>query len=98
MMTLIVKVTRGIEYLYFQAGKESVYIGPKSNPDKARQEGVIKAIKYAWKRSDHYDDSFTEMLPFLSPELRQQYIAKEITRLEAKIARYGKKMTIKSRR
>ncbi|MDE0525018.1 MAG: hypothetical protein OXI27_00230 [Thaumarchaeota archaeon] len=92
-MTLSVKSLNGIEYLYFQAGKASVYIGPRDDPAKAKTENVIRALDHTRERMDHYDDSFDELLSFLSPDARRQYLAKEITRLTGKVTRYRKQQS-----
>ena len=89
-MTLITKVSGGIEYLYFQAGKDSVYLGPKDEPAKAKMKNVMRALDYTRERIDHYTNSLDELLPLLPPDARRQYIAKEISKLNSKAARYGK--------
>ena len=73
IMTFTVKVSKGREYLYFQAGKESMYISPKGKPERANQENVIKAIEYAWQRAEHYLDSIDEMLGMLPEAQRKKY-------------------------
>lgn len=92
-MTLITKISGGIEYLYFQAGKDSVYIGPKDNPARAKADNVARALDYARDRIDHYTDSLDELLPLLPPDARRQYLAEEITRLGNKIARYRRQQS-----
>lgn len=87
-MTLSVKISRGIEYLYFQAGKDSIYIGPKNDPTKSKSDNVIKALDYARERTDHYLKSFDDLLPFLPEEMRKQYLTRQIARLENKIKHY----------
>ena len=93
-MTLNTKTLSGKEYLYFQAGKESIYIGPKDNPQKAKSENVVRALDYARERMEHYADSFDELLPFLSDELLARHASKEITRLNNKITRYRKHVPV----
>ena len=88
-MVLSIKVTKGIEYLYFQAGRESLYIGPKGDPVKAKSDNVIKALNYSRDRTDHYLKSLDELLPLLPAHTRNQYIKKQIARLEVKIKRYS---------
>lgn len=95
-MTLNVKIARGHEYLYFQAGKESIYIGPKGNPKKSRVDNVIRALDYSRERIDHYTKSFDELLPFLPPEIREQHLSKEISKLNDKAAKYRKRLSSKS--
>jgi len=75
-MTLIVKTSRGAKYLYFQAGPKSLYIAPKDDPSKAKQENVIKALEYTQERIDHYNKSFDEILQFLPPKERKQHARK----------------------
>ena len=87
-MVLSVKISRGIEYLYFQAGKDSIYIGPKGDPAKAKSDNVIRALDYSRERTDHYLKSFDELLPFLPEVTRKQYLTKQIVRLESKIKHY----------
>ena len=95
-MTLNVKVARGHEYLYFQAGKESIYIGPKGNPKKSKPGNVARALDYSRERIDHYTKSFDELLPYLPTEIREQHLAKEISRLNDKAAKYSKRLSTKS--
>ena len=87
-MTLNIKISKGIEYQYFQAGKTSLYIGPKGDPEKAKVENVIKALDYSRKREAHYMKFFDELLPLLPVKIREQYLAKEIAKLQDKITRY----------
>ena len=89
-MTLSTKLTRGVEYLYFQAGRKSLYIGPKNGSGQARIDNVIEALDYSRERIDHYTRSFDELLPLLPPDLRKKHLAGEIVRLQDKIARYRK--------
>lgn len=72
-MTLIVKTSRGAEYLYFQAGPKSLYIAPKNNPSKAKVENVKKALDYTKERISHYNESLEELLQFLPAKERRQY-------------------------
>jgi len=72
-VTLTVKISRGAKYLYFQAGKESIYIAPKNDPSKAKLENVARALDYAKERIDHYTESFDELLTFLPPKERRRY-------------------------
>lgn len=72
-MTLIVKISRGAKYLYFQAGPTSLYIAPEDDHSKAKQENVIKALEYTRERISHYNESFDELLQFLPPRERKQY-------------------------
>lgn len=94
-MTLNIKVAKGHEYLYFQAGKESIYIGPKGNPKKSKPDNVIRALDYSRERIDHYTKSFDELLPYLPPDMREQHLAKEVFRLNDKAAKYNKRMSTK---
>ena len=73
---MIVKTSRGAKYLYFQAGPKSLYIAPKDDPSKAKQENVIKALEYTQERINHYNKSFDEILQFLPPKERKQYAKK----------------------
>ena len=73
-MTLIIKSSRGANYLYFQAGPKSLYIAPENDHSKAKQENVIEALKYTRERINHYNDSFDELLQFLPPKERKRYV------------------------
>ena len=95
-MTLNVKVAKGHEYLYFQAGKESIYIGPKGNPKKSKPGNVVRALDYSRERIDHYTKSFDELLPYLPHDMREQHLAKEVSRLNDKAAKYNKRLPVKS--
>ncbi len=92
-MALNVKILKGNEYLYFQAGKSSIYIGPKRDPSKVKADNVVRALEYAWKRSNHYDESIDELLVLLPPNLYKQYSSKEISRLNGRISRWHPKKT-----
>ena len=72
-MTLVIKTSKDAKYLYFQAGKVSLYIAPKNNPSKAKIENVIRALDYAQEWLDHYTESFNELLKFLPPKERKKY-------------------------
>lgn len=95
-MTLHTKSLKGKEYLYFQAGKSTIYLGPKDEPDKSKVDNVIRALNYTRERMDHYDESFDELLPLLPPKQRDQYMAKEVSRLGVKIKKYGNRPYAKS--
>lgn len=75
-MTLSIKIARGKEYLYFQAGKESLYICPKDNPAKAKMENLVRALEHTQERMDHYSTSYEELLQLLPPKERKSYIRK----------------------
>lgn len=85
-LALTVKISKGREYLYFQAGKESMYISPKGKPERARQENVIKAVEYAWERAGHYLDVIDELLPMLPEPQRKKYLARQPTSLQSRAA------------
>lgn len=53
-----------------------MYIAPKNNHSKAKQENVIKALEYTKERMNHYAASFDEILQFLPPRERKQYVRK----------------------
>ncbi|MDE0525082.1 MAG: hypothetical protein OXI27_00560 [Thaumarchaeota archaeon] len=72
-MALIVKISRGAKYLYFQAGPKSLYIAPQGDPSKAKQENVVKALEYTRERINHYNASFDELLQFLPAKERKQH-------------------------
>lgn len=87
-MTFTVKVSKGREYLYFQAGKESMYISPKGKPDRANQENVAKALEYAWERAEHYLESVDELLPMLPKHLRAKHMARKVALLRDRVTTY----------
>ncbi len=72
-MALITKTSRRAEYLYFQAGKESLYIAPKNDPSRAKRDNVAKALDYTQERINHYNESFDELLKFLPAKERRRY-------------------------
>ena len=84
ILTLTVKISKGREYLYFQAGKKSMYISPKDKPERARQENVVKAIEYAWERAGHYIDTIDELLLMLPEPLRKKYSTRQAEQLQNK--------------
>ncbi len=95
-VTLHTKILKGKEYLYFQAGRSTIYLGPKDEPDKSKADNVVRALDYTRERMDHYSESFDELLPLLPPKQRDQYMAKEASRLGVKIRKYGKRPYAKS--
>ena len=98
IMVLNTKVSKGIEYLYFQAGKDTLYIGPKDKPEKAKEENVIRALEHVRERLDHYAESYDELLPLLAPKTRSQYAEKEISKLNDRIAKCSKHRSARSKR
>ena len=97
-MTLSIKISKGIEYMYFQAGKDSIYIGPKGDPGKAKTDNVVRALEYARERTDHYAESFDELLPLLPARMHEQHVSKEVARLQGRIARYNRRLSAKSKK
>jgi len=87
IMTLITKISKGIEYLYFQAGRKSVYIGPKQGP--AKQDNVIRALDYSRERADHYLDSLDELLSLLPDKAREQYASRHAAWMNGRIKKYS---------
>ena len=75
-MTLSIKIARGREYLYFQAGKESLYICPKDNPSKAKMDNLLRALEHTRERMDHYATSYNELLQLLPAKDRKSYARK----------------------
>ena len=96
VMGLTVKISKGREYLYFQAGKNSIYIGPKDDASRAKTENVIRALEHSQERVQHYLESLDELLALLPEPLREQHASRQTTILQGKIARYaelaGKKL------
>lgn len=86
-MALNVKILKGNEYLYFQAGKRSIYIGPKSDPSKTKTDNVVQALEYAWMRAEYHDKSIDDLLLLLPTDLRKQYGTKEVNRLNGRISK-----------
>ena len=76
ILAFTTKVSKGKEYIYYQAGNNSMYICPKDSPGKARQENVIKALDHALKRMGHYLEAADDLLPMLPPELRKEYVTR----------------------
>lgn len=97
-VVLNLKVSKGIEYLYFQAGKDTLYIGPKGKPEKAKEENVIRALEHVSERLDHYAESYDELLPLLTPETRSQYAEKEVTKLNDRITKCGRHRSARSKK
>lgn len=75
-MTLSIKIARGKEYLYFQAGRESLYICPKGNPTKAKMDNLTKALEYTRERIKHYETSYEELFQLLPSKERKQHAKK----------------------
>ncbi len=89
IMTFTIKISKGRKYLYFQAGKESMYISPKNNPEKANQENVVRALEYAWERAEHYLESVDELLPMLPEHLHKKHMVRKAARLRDRASTYG---------
>ena len=90
VMGMTVKVSKGREYLYFQAGKTSIYIGPKDDISRVKTENVVRALEHSQERVSHYLESLDELLSLLPELLRAQHISKQATMLQDKIAEYAK--------
>lgn len=90
VMGLTVKISKGREYLYYQAGKRSIYIGPKDDISRAKTENVVRALEHSQKRVQHYLESLDELLALLPEPLRGQYILKQTSLLQDKAATYTK--------
>ena len=95
IMVLNTKISKGIEYLYFQAGKDTLYIGPKGQPSKAKEENVVRALDHVKERMDHYAESYDELLPLLTAEARERRLSTEISGLNDRVARYTKQLPTK---
>lgn len=89
IMTFTVKISKGREYLYFQAGRESMYISPKNKPERADQENVVKALEYAWQRAEHYLDAIDDLLPMLPEHLLKKHMAKKAALLRDRVTGYA---------
>lgn len=76
-MGMTIKATKDKEYLYFQAGKTTIYIGPKDDLSKVKTENVIRALDYSRGRVRHYLDSVDELLALLPEPLRKQQISRQ---------------------
>ena len=74
---MTVKATKDREYLYFQAGKTTIYIGPKDDAFKVKTENVIRALDYSRGRVQHYLDSVDELIALLPEPLRKQQILRQ---------------------
>lgn len=86
-MTFTVKTAKSRRYLYYQAGKESLYIGPQSKPDKAKQENVLRALEHAWGRAGHYLDAADDLLSMLPTPLRKKHMTRRMKLLQGKATR-----------
>ena len=73
--------------MYYQAGKESLYISPKNKPDNAKQENVLKALEHAWDRTEHYLKAADELLPMLPETLREKHMTKQAGLLQDRAMR-----------
>ena len=89
-MGLTVKISKGREYLYYQAGKNSIYIGPKYDTSKVKAENVVRALEYSQERVSHYLESLDDLLALLPESMREQYLAKQTSILQGRIAGYTK--------
>ncbi len=88
-MTFTVKTSKGRKYLYYQAGKESLYIGPQNKQDKAKQENVLKALEHAWGRAGHYLDAADDLLSMLPAPLRKKHMTRRAALRQDKAVRLG---------
>ena len=59
--------------MYIQTGPKSMYIAPKGDPTKAKQENLIRALEYTQERISHHNESLDELLQFLPPKERKRY-------------------------
>ncbi|MBI1658863.1 MAG: hypothetical protein IS632_08870 [Thaumarchaeota archaeon] len=87
-MGLTVKISKGREYLYFQAGKNSIYIGPKDDASRVKTENVVRALEHSQERVQHYLESLDELLALLPEPLRRQYLLKQASTLRDRAAVY----------
>ncbi len=87
-MTLIIKIIKGIEYLYFQAGDDTIYIGPNDDSTRSKMNNVMKALEYSRERTDRYIRSLDELLQFLPARTRERYLSRQIARLQRGIKHY----------
>ena len=76
-LTFTAKISKGRKYLYYQAGKESMYISPQNKPDKAKQENVLRVLEHARERTEHYLEAADELLPMLPESLRKKHMARQ---------------------
>lgn len=89
VMGLTVKISKGREYLYYQAGKSSIYIGPKNDVSRAKTENVVRALEHSQERVQHYLESLDELLPLLPEPLREQHTSRQTAILQDKIVGYA---------
>ena len=89
VMGLTVKISKGREYLYFQAGKRSIYIGPKDDASRVKTENVVRALDHSLGRVQHYLESLDELLPLLPEPLRVQYLLNRMGTLQDRVAGYA---------
>lgn len=89
VMGLTVKISKGREYLYYQAGKRSIYIGPKDDVSRVKTENVVRALDHSLGRVQHYLESLDELLPLLPKPLRAQYLLNQMSTLQDRVAGYA---------
>lgn len=89
-MGLTIKISKGKEYLYFQAGKKSIYIGPRDDVSRVKVENVMEALEYSQERVQHYMESLDDLLALLPELLREQYLLEQMTALQDRVARYAR--------
>lgn len=88
VMGMTIKISKGREYLYFQAGKNSIYIGPKDDISRVKTENVVRALEHSQERVRHYLESLDELLALLPEPLRGQHLSRQTAILQDKIAEY----------
>lgn len=89
-MVFKVKSYKGREYLYYQAGKKAIYIGPKGNPTKVKVENLLLALDHSTGRVHHYLETLDDLLALLPGPLSAQDLKDRITTLQEELAEYGK--------
>ena len=89
VMGITVKISKGREYLYFQAGKDSIYIGPKDDATRVKTENVVRALEHSQERVRHYLESLNELILLLPEPLREQHLLEQTAILQDKIAGYA---------
>ena len=88
-MGLTVKISKGREYLYYQAGKKSIYIGPKHDTSRVKAENVVRALEHSQERVSHYLESLDDLLALLPEPLREQYLLEQMTTLQERVTGYA---------
>ena len=87
-MTFNTKIFEAKKYIYFQAGRKSMYNSLKKNPEKVNLKNVTKDLDCVWGRAKHYLKSIDDLLPLLSEHLYKKHMAKKTSKLCVRAVTY----------